>query len=156
MNNFHRFQSFRQFSILFSQIWLKKRQTSLYSRFCREIWTNFKLQIRRKMQNSTQKMKKSETQYSFAKKNWRFLTKKLRLENRFGIHFSPMDSKTVQRDSIPKRCKGVHCVDLGESFPTSISLQNLASIQPRTSLVKFARSPRTDPPGTWKENSDTT
>ena len=21
---------------------------------------------------------------------------------------------------IPKRCKGVHCVDLGESFPTSI------------------------------------
>ena len=22
--------------------------------------------------------------------------------------------------SIPKRCKGVHCVDLGESFPTSI------------------------------------
>ena len=26
-------------------------------------------------------------------------------------------------------------------------LANLASIQPRTSLVKFARSPRTDPPG---------
>ena len=26
-------------------------------------------------------------------------------------------------------------------------LQNLASIEPRTSLVKFARSPRTDPPG---------
>ena len=26
-------------------------------------------------------------------------------------------------------------------------LQNVASIQPRTSLVKFARSPRTDPPG---------
>ena len=48
---------------------------------------------------------------------------------------------------IRERCKGVHCVDLGESFPTSIYLQNLASIQPRTSLVKFARSPRTDPPG---------
>ena len=41
----------------------------------------------------------------------------------------------------------MHRVDLGESFPTSIYLQNLASIQPRTSLVKFARSPRTDPPG---------
>ena len=45
----------------------------------------------------------------------------------------------------------VHCVDLGESFPTSIYLQNLASIQPRTSLVKFAHSPctesTTDPPG---------
>ena len=36
-------------------------------------------------------------------------------------------------------CKGVHCVDLGESFPTHIFLQNLASIQPRTSPVKFAR-----------------
>ena len=41
----------------------------------------------------------------------------------------------------------VHCVNLGESFPTSIYLQNLASIQPRTSLVKLARSPCTDPPG---------
>ena len=39
---------------------------------------------------------------SIAKKVWRFLTKKLRLENG------------------AKRCKGVHCVDLGESFPTSI------------------------------------
>ena len=41
----------------------------------------------------------------------------------------------------------MHCVDLGESFPTTIFLQNLASIQPRTSPFKFARSPRTDPPG---------
>ena len=48
---------------------------------------------------------------------------------------------------IEERCKGVHCVNLGESFPTSIYLQNLASIQPRTSLGKFARSPRTDPSG---------
>ena len=37
-------------------------------------------------------------------------------------------------DSIPKRCKGVHCVDLGENFPTHIFLQNLASIQPITSV----------------------
>ena len=36
-------------------------------------------------------------------------------------------------DSIPKRCKGVHCVYLGESFPTSIFLQNLVSIQLKTS-----------------------
>ena len=41
----------------------------------------------------------------------------------------------------------MHCVDLGESFHMSIYLQNLASIQPTMSLVKFARSPRTDPPG---------
>ena len=39
-----------------------------------------------------------------------------------------------------KRCKGLHCVDLGESFPTSIHLQNLASTQPRTSPVKSASS----------------
>ena len=32
----------------------------------------------------------------------------------------------------------MHCVDLGESFPTHILLQNLASIQPRTSPIKFA------------------
>ena len=48
---------------------------------------------------------------------------------------------------ILEQCKGVHCVDLGESFQTHIYLQNLASMQPRTSPVKFARSPRTDPPG---------
>ena len=33
----------------------------------------------------------------------------------------------------------MHCVDLGESFQTRIYLQNLASIQPRTSPIKFAR-----------------
>ena len=43
---------------------------------------------------------------------------------------------------IRELCKGVHCVDLGESFPTHIFLQNFASIQPRTSPVKFARSSR--------------
>ena len=35
------------------------------------------------------------------------------------------------------RCKGVYCVDLGESFPTRIYLQKSASIQPRTSPSKF-------------------
>ena len=46
-----------------------------------------------------------------------------------------------------KQCKGVHCVDLGESFPTSIYLQNLASIQPRTSPSKTTPdTPRPTPP----------
>ena len=36
-----------------------------------------------------------------------------------------------------ERCKGVHCGNLGESFQTHILLRNLASIQPRTSPVKF-------------------
>ena len=34
--------------------------------------------------------------------------------------------------------KHVNLVDLVKSFPTNIYLQNLASIQPRTSPVKFA------------------
>ena len=38
-------------------------------------------------------------------------------------------------------CKGVLCVDLGESFQTHIYLQNLASIQPRTSPLNFAGAP---------------
>ena len=42
-----------------------------------------------------------------------------------------------ERIEIRERCKGVHCVDLGESFPTSIYLKKSASIQPRTSLSKF-------------------
>ena len=45
-----------------------------------------------------------------------------------------------ENNEIAELCKGVHCVDLGESFQTHTYLQNLASIQPRTSPVKFARS----------------
>ena len=37
-----------------------------------------------------------------------------------------------------QECKGVHGLDLGESFQTHIYLQNLASIQPKTSPLKFA------------------
>merc|ERR1711907_894800 len=43
----------------------------------------------------------------------------------------------IFRQWIPKRCKGVPCVDLGESIPTRIYLQKSASIQPRTSPSKF-------------------
>ena len=41
---------------------------------------------------------------------------------------------------ILEQCKGVNFVDLVESFQKHIYLQNLASIQPRTSPVKFAAS----------------
>ena len=34
---------------------------------------------------------------------------------------------------IRERCKSVHCVDVGETFPTCIFLQNLVSIQLKTS-----------------------
>ena len=49
-------------------------------------------------------------------------------------------SKILTKNEITELCKGVHCVDLGESFQTHIYLQNLASIQPRTSPLKFVRS----------------
>ena len=52
----------------------------------------------------------------------------------------------IFRSEIRERCKGVHCVDLGESFPTSIHLQNLASIQPRTSSPRFAEASKRYPP----------
>ena len=45
-----------------------------------------------------------------------------------------------QNFEIAEPCKGVHCVDLGESFQTHIFLQNFASTQPRTSPQKFAQS----------------
>ena len=45
-------------------------------------------------------------------------------------------SKMLAKYQIAELCKGLHFVDLGESFPTSIQLQNLASIQPRTSPSK--------------------
>ena len=43
-----------------------------------------------------------------------------------------------QQIELAELCKGVHFVDLGESFQTHIYLQNLASTQPRTSPLKFA------------------
>ena len=45
-----------------------------------------------------------------------------------------------QKIEIAELGKGVHCLDLDESFQTHIYLQSLASIQPGTSPVKFARS----------------
>ena len=39
-----------------------------------------------------------------------------------------------------KRCKRVHCVDLGESFQTHIYLQDLVSIQPRTSPLMMVEA----------------
>ena len=47
---------------------------------------------------------------------------------------------------IPKRECIVH-ISARAFQGVSIYLKNLASIQPTTSLVKFARSPYTDPPG---------
>ena len=65
-----------------------------------------------------------------------------------------ISQKFYEKIETRKRCKGVHCVDLGESIPTHILLQISASIQRRTRLVKFARSPRTDPSGRAESTDD--
>ena len=108
----------------FAPLWNR----SLISKFSLKIAEFFAVFFQKISQKKKEKKKKSLTAKNSAISNENF-------------------EISIFRQWIPKRCKGVHCVDLGESFPTSIYLQNLASIQPRTSPVKFARSPRTDPPG---------
>ena len=130
--------------------------------------------ILRKMQNSTKKIQEIEkigNSIIQSRKNvWRFLTKKLRLENgpslfsRFSLQppFAEVLSSVLRAAQWPlvftfsglfwarsvlfspvfdygfqKRCKGVHYVDLGETFPTHIYLQHFSSIQPRTSPSKL-------------------
>ena len=69
---------------------------------------------------------------------------KIFAKNRFEKSAISVKFKTAKNSAIfnenfeiRERCKGVHCVDLGESFPTNIYLQKSASIQPRTSRSKF-------------------
>ena len=116
MNNFHRFQNFRQFSNLFSQIWLKKRHTPLFSGICREIRTKFHQKFAEKIQNLTQK-------------NRKFIIHSRKNVDDFWLRFWDLSGAKV--------CATVNLVDLVNSFPTSIYLQKSASIQPRTSLSKF-------------------
>ena len=88
MNNFHRFQNFRQVSNMFSQIWLKKRHTSLFSGSCREIRTNFHQKFAEKMQNSTKKLKKIGNSIIQSRKN----------VDDFWLKF--WDRRTVQRSAL--------------------------------------------------------
>ena len=118
VNDCHKIQNFRQISDLFSQIWLKKRHTSLFSGIWREIRKKF-------IKNSQKKCK-------------------IRIFCDWISEYSLIQSQNFlaifdEKIEIRERCKGVHCVDLGESFPTSIYLQKSASIQPRTSRSKFGR-----------------
>ena len=63
-------------------------------------------------------------------KSWQILQHFVKISKKNSANFN-------EKIEIRERCKGVHCVDLGESFPTSIYLQKSASIQPRTSRSKF-------------------
>ena len=121
MNNFHRiwFQNFRQFSNLFSQNWLKSDRRHSFLEFGAKSGKKFIKNSQKKckiQRRNSRKWKKSEIQ----------LFNREKMLTIFGWIFE-----------IEERCKGVHCVDLGESFPTSIYLQKSASIQPRTSPSKF-------------------
>ena len=56
--------------------------------------------------------------------------------NKTCAEFCKNGAKVLKNHRNLEWCKGKN-VDLVKSFPTSIYLQNLASIQPRTSLSKF-------------------
>ena len=122
MNNFHRFIIFGNFLICFRKFDWKSDTRHSFLEFVAKSGQKFIKNLQKKVQNLTRKMKKSEIQ----------LFNREKMLAIFGWNFE-----------IEERCKGVHCVDLGESFPTSIYLQKSASIQPRTSPSKFG----------WKFNS---
>ena len=69
----------------------------------------------------------------FAAKNHRFGEKTANFGEKLANFLKNAKSNFDENFEIRERCKGVHCVDLGESFPTSIFLQNLVSIQLKTS-----------------------
>ena len=82
VNNFHKIQNFRQISDLFSQICLKKRHTSLFS----GIWREIRKKIHHKFAEKNAIFEVFAIElvniHEFNRKIfWRFLTKKLRLEN---------------------------------------------------------------------------
>ena len=51
-----------------------------------------------------------------------------------GVVLARFFSPRAFRSWIPKRCKGVHCVDLGESFPKSVYVQILPILLIRAGL----------------------
>ena len=77
------------------------------------------------------------TMHSFAQLcNLNFLSKNVKCFARFCKIQQHFWHNFDRKFEIAELCKGVHCVDLGESFQTHIFLQNLASLQPRTSPLK--------------------
>ena len=85
---------------------------------------------------------------TFASKRHRFGKKTATLAKKLANLLK--HAKFDENFEVRERCKGVHCVDLGESLPTSIFLQNLVSIQlktsPETSQFDFRITKRFDFP----------
>merc|ERR1712118_38094 len=93
--------------------------------------------------NFQQKKKKKKNCFSgkFRKKSvkiWQKCGKILKKLQNFIKKSAKFPAILKEKIEIRERCKGVHFVDLDETFPTSLYLQNLASIQRRTSPKKFA------------------
>ena len=109
------FRILGNFLICFRKFDWKSTDGTLFWNLARNPKTNSS-KILRKNAKFDEKLKKSEIQ----------LFNHEKMLTIFGWNFE-----------IEERCKGVHCVDLGESFPTSVYLQKSASIQPRTSPSKF-------------------
>ena len=108
-SNFHRTLNFRTYNVPNSQNAAIFRKMLHFGKIPKTIGQNL-AKIQQNFNKICNILKK------ISKKCQQFLTKKI---------------------EIRERCKGVHCVDLGESFPTNIYLQKSASIQPRTSPSKF-------------------
>ena len=87
MNNFHRFQNFRQFSNLFSQIRLKKRHTSLFSGICREIRAKFHKTLEEKCKFDAEN-----------EKNRKFIIHSRKNVDDFWLKF--WDRRTVRRSAL--------------------------------------------------------
>ena len=118
MNNFHRFQNFGKFLICFRKFDWKKRHTSLFSRICREIRTNFTKNSQKNAQfdSENEKIGNSLLDSIHSRKH----------VDDFWLKFWDLSG-----------AEDVNIIDLVKSFPTSIYLQKSASIQPRTSPSKF-------------------
>ena len=115
-NNFHKFQNFRKFwsnfLICFRKFEWKSDTRHSFLEFVAKSGQNF--------------IKRCKIRHKKWKK-WKFIREKMLTS--FGWNF---EIWAVQ--------KYVNLVDLVKSFPTSIYLQKSASIQPRTSLSKFAKN----------------
>ena len=120
MNNFEIFTDFRiscNFLICSRKFdWTRDTRHS-FPEFVAKSGQNFIKNSQKKLQTSMQKMEKIGNSFFIREK----------MLTIFGWNF---EIWAVQ--------KHVYLVDLVKSFPTNIFLQNLASIQPRTSPIKFA------------------
>ena len=108
-----------------------------------EIWANFQKKIANSLKSSkigitpvktTEILRNSEKNRRKVDENLQNLPSLSKINKNFA-EFCKNGAKVLKNHRNLEWCKGKN-VDLVKSFPTSVYLQNLASIQPRTSLRK--------------------